>query len=81
MITCRKAAELSSRELDAGLSLAARLAVGVHCVVCGKCRTFRGQVAEVNRVLSEYVTDKVPPGDGLPADARDRIRVKLREKV
>lgn len=81
MITCQRAAEWTSRELDAALGGGRGLALGVHRLLCGKCRRFRTQVAEIDRAVREFVSAGLPTDVHLPDDARERIRQALRDET
>jgi hypothetical protein len=72
MLSCRHATRLISDGLDRSLSLAERLRLGVHLLVCGPCARFRRAARWLHRALAS------PPADvRLPAEARDRIRRAL----
>ena len=79
MISCKRAAEWTSRELDGELSAAPRAVLGVHRLLCGNCRRFRIQLVEVDRAVGEFVTAGLPDAVHLPDDARERIRQALRD--
>ncbi len=81
MISCHRAAELTSRELDQRLPALQELAVGFHRLLCPGCRRYRDQLAEVNRVAGELLAaegDDQPDARTLTEDARERIRHALR---
>ena len=78
MISYRRAAELASKELDTELRAGERVALGFHRLVCGACRRFRGQLAEVDRAVAQTLAG--PAGDpavDLPDAARARIDAAL----
>lgn len=77
MISCKRAAEWTSRELDAGLPLGRRTVLGFHRLLCADCRRFRTQLAEVDRAVGEFVTAGVPEAVHLPEDSKERIKQTL----
>lgn len=79
MITCRRAAEWTSRELDERLSAGRRFALGFHRLVCVQCRRFRDQLAAVDAVAGELLADGVVGSVGLPDAAKERIAQVLKE--
>jgi predicted anti-sigma-YlaC factor YlaD len=79
VISCKRAAELTSRELDTPLPLGTRAVLGFHRLVCAACRRFRGQLAEVDRAVAVYVTTGVAESVHLPDDVRERIVQALRD--
>lgn len=82
MISCKRAAELTSRELDDRLPAGQSFALGFHRLLCVNCRRFRGQLAEVDRAAGEAVSAGACPEDvRLPEVARGRIRHALVEEV
>ena len=82
MMSCRRAAELTSKELDTELRPGERVALGFHRLVCGACRRFRAQLAEIDRAVARTLTG--PAGDAsvaLPAAARARIDAALETEM
>ena len=78
IVTCRRAAELTSRELDTTLTLGVRLAFGTHRLFCTKCRRFRTQLVEIDRALRECLTEFAEAGDeSLPHESKVRIKHAL----
>lgn len=78
MISCRRAAELTSLQLDADLPAGQRLVLGFHRIVCAACRRFRSQLVEIDRATGEFLRSE-PPAEGpeLPDDARARIHSQI----
>lgn len=81
MITCRRAAELISRELDTDLPLHQRVALRVHLFVCGACNRFRRQIAVIDRVATVLMTGSRPLGPGMPAAAKLRLKQVVNERL
>jgi hypothetical protein len=77
VISCRRAAEWTSRELDDGLSGGRRFALGVHRLLCGPCRRFRDQLSEIDRAVGEAITAGEVAAEPLSDDARERMRQAL----
>lgn len=81
MITCKQAVEWTSRELDAALGVGRGFALGFHRLVCGKCRRFRTQLAEIDRAVTAFVTAGVPSSVRLTDDAKERIKQTLHDET
>jgi predicted anti-sigma-YlaC factor YlaD len=81
MITCRRAAELTSRSLDGRLSLAQRALLRLHALTCGGCRRYGDQLRRLHRVLARLVATTAPAGPGLPPAARERLRAAVRRRA
>ena len=82
MISCRRAAELASKELDTELRPRERVALGVHRLVCGACRRFRTQLAEIDRAVTQTLAQTLAgpggnPSVALPDAARARLDAAL----
>ena len=54
-MTCRRAAGLISRQLDADLPPHLRAGLGLHVLLCGACRRFRRQLREIDTAVEELV--------------------------
>ncbi len=80
MITCRRAAEWTSREVDAPLSAGRRFALGLHRFLCPKCRRFATQLAEVDLAVGETIRAAELGSTPLTDEARERMRRALREE-
>ena len=75
-IRCEEASFLTSRELDEPATLAEKLALRGHILVCRSCRRFRRQLLFLQAALHRRSAD--PEGaaagqDVLSPEARDRI--------
>lgn len=79
MISCQRAAAWTSRELDAALNPAARSLLGFHRLVCGNCRRYGRQLAEVDAAVAGFLADGLPEPARLPGEARERITRALRD--
>lgn len=77
MITCQRAVEWTSRELDDRLPAGRRFALGVHRLLCPECRRFREQLAEVDEAVGQFVAAAAASADGLSDEARQRIKAAL----
>jgi predicted anti-sigma-YlaC factor YlaD len=74
--------ELTSKELDAPLSIANRLVMKFHRFACSACRRFRVQLVEVDRMSSKFISEScLPRTVCLPDKAREKIEKVLREAV
>ena len=54
-MTCRRAAELVSRELDLDLPFRQRLGMRLHLLYCNACRRFRRQLGIVDSAVAEFL--------------------------
>ncbi len=77
--SCRRVAELTSKELDAKLRLDERFALGFHRLGCAACRRFRTQVGEIDRVLGEYASEASgAEAVRMPHESKARLKDVLR---
>jgi hypothetical protein len=78
MISCRRAAELTSLQLDTDLGVHQKLALGFHRAVCGPCRRFANQMREVDDATGKFLTGESPAHDEpMPEEMRLRIQSML----
>ena len=78
LFSCRRVAEISSKELDARLKLTELVCAGAHRRMCAPCRRYRAQLRAVDRAARELVRQAPDAGDEhLPAKAKARMRVRL----
>ena len=89
MISCRRATELMSKELDSGLNLWERLLLRTHLMMCGMCVACYEQFKCIGKgvkiiclsasadtgTLSEL--QQLIPEECLPEAARQRIKASL----
>jgi hypothetical protein len=79
MISCRRAVELTTKELDIDLVMMDRLAVGFHRFVCPMCARFRKQIVEVEAAMTEYVQHTGDTANAeLPAETKIRMMQALK---
>lgn len=77
-ISCKEAARLESESKDHPLGVWKRLQLGFHMLMCRLCRTYRAQLdllSRISRQAGDLVMDR--SGEGLPAEARERIKNRL----
>ena len=74
-MTCRRAAELISRELDASLPLPRRAGLGFHTLLCGACRRFRHQLGAIDGAVADALAR--PPAAVLPQTSKDHLRAVI----
>jgi hypothetical protein len=79
-MTCQEAAEWASREFDVGLSTGPRIALGLHRLLCAKCRLVHGQLAMLEDALSDYVQQGLAAAV-LTEQARERIKTELANEL
>ncbi len=79
LISCRRATELTSQELDTELTFHRRFVLGAHRLVCGACRRFRKQLIDIDRALEEFWNETNGPADvRMPDESKTRIREVLK---
>ncbi|QPK64490.1 zf-HC2 domain-containing protein [Methylomonas sp. LL1] len=54
MRSCRDITALVSQGLDKQLSLGERLAIGVHVMMCSRCRNFQSQTRFIRKTAHRY---------------------------
>jgi hypothetical protein len=79
-MTCRRAAELISTELDRSLSLPARAGLLLHTLVCGACRCFRQQLGTIDAAGADFLTT-AGPTVALPDDTKDHLRLLIANRL
>jgi hypothetical protein len=80
MISCRKAAELISRESDARIPLHWQALLRFHLLSCGACRRFRQQLVIMRLALSKLFDDSGnPPGSepALPPASKEHLKALI----
>lgn len=77
MLSCRKAAELTSEALDRKLGLRERAALRLHMFMCRICWHYERQLHFLRRALTR-LADAAEVGERLDPAARERIRDRLR---
>lgn len=58
MITCKEATMLSMQKTEISLSFSDRMRLFMHLLVCQYCRLFNKQNKMIDRLLSNWKTDK-----------------------
>jgi hypothetical protein len=54
MRSCREITALVSRGLDKKLSFGERLAIGMHVMLCSRCRNFQRQTLFIRKAAQRY---------------------------
>lgn len=79
-VSCRRAAQMISRELDEPLRRGERFALGVHRFLCTDCRRFSTQLGEVEDSWRSFVRDDADDtGEAMPVEVKARIEAHVRE--
>ena len=74
-MTCRRAAELISGELDAPLSLYRQVGIAFHTLACTKCRRYRRQTSAVEEAVGAYFgRSTAGHAASLPEPAKERLK-------
>ena len=79
MLSCKEVSLLMSKQCDARLTWAERLAVHAHLLYCRGCARVKDQL-QFLRVASRRLATGTATGTGLSRDARDRIRARLQDR-
>ena len=78
MITCRRATELISKELDTELPLAQRVGLEIHSLVCSGCRRYRRQLSAVDNAVRELLAAPASDRDAaLSAASKESLKAAL----
>ena len=83
MITCRRAAELISQELDTDLRFHQRIVLRFHKLACGGCRRFWRQIVAVDAAVEEFFAQS-RPGDAeatLPATSKVQLKLLIDQRL
>ncbi len=81
MITCRRATEWTSQEVDEPLAAGRRFALGFHRFLCPKCRRFATQLAEMDRAVGDTIRSAELESAPLSDRARERMQSAIREEL
>jgi len=54
MRSCREITALVSKGLDKKLSLGERMAIGIHVMLCSRCRNFQSQTQFIRKAAQRY---------------------------
>lgn len=81
LFSCRRAAELCSRELAVRLKVPERLGLTGHLLMCQACRRFRVQVREIDRQVGEYVGGADGGTETLPPDTKAEMKRTLKPEA
>lgn len=73
-LSCEESSRMLSDSLDRELSRTEKTALTLHNVICRSCKRFNGQLTFLRRIARE---DSVESSEGMPDDARERIRRAL----
>ena len=84
MITCKRATELISKEMDEPLTIKEGLELKLHLFICEFCEKFKQQLKLIRRALFHISSEKIL-GEGMEQNnssenAKDRIKQKLRQQ-
>lgn len=75
--SCKKATELMAESRERPLTWPERIRLHVHLALCLPCRRFRRQLAALLDAV-RALSDEVSGDERLSAEARDRIRARLK---
>jgi hypothetical protein len=78
---CREASRAQSEMLDYSIPASRRLGLRLHLAVCGWCRRYGKQIKTLHQAARDHpenLAESAP--HGLPIEARERIKQRLRER-
>src|SRR5664279_3483065 len=79
--SCKDATRLQSQAMDRKLSLFERFGLRLHLVLCKGCRRYGNQLSFLRSVTHQCEKDgNLQKAQGLSAEARERIKQKLRSR-
>jgi len=81
MMTCSEAARLISEQKDHKLGLKDRLGLRMHLVMCRMCTAYQKKLEIISRLArqaGEFVLGDEPSAVALSANARERMKDKLK---
>jgi hypothetical protein len=78
-MTCRRAAELISEELDTNLPLRQQIGLGFHTLLCVACRRYRRQIGVVEEAVEEFLESAAPGNSDatLSASSKEHLKVVI----
>lgn len=80
MLSCKETSLLVSESFDRRLSWRERIALRMHLLVCGACRTFANQMAFLRTAARRFGRGAdAPESLRLSPGARERIARRLRD--
>ena len=80
--TCAEMSRLTSRALEQPLTIKTRLKIRLHFVICAWCRRYFEQINFLHTAaprLGLQLGDL--PGRGMPLEAKQRIKLKLKANL
>jgi hypothetical protein len=82
-MTCRRAAELISLQLDIDLPAHRLAGLAIHTLLCGACRRFRRQLVVVDEAAGGLLGGSASgaAGASLPAATREHLEVLIRQEL
>ncbi|MFT7560122.1 MAG: hypothetical protein ACI93R_002037 [Flavobacteriales bacterium] len=60
MHNCKDISEMVSKSQDENLSLAKRLSIKIHLILCKKCRNFKDNADTVRKAMQEFNSQDKP---------------------
>jgi hypothetical protein len=78
-MTCRRAAELISEDLDTNLPPHQRAGLGFHTLLCGACRRYRRQLGAVEEAVAEFFASAGSgnPAATLPPSSKEHLKAVI----
>lgn len=79
MMSCRRAAELISADLDGLIVFHQRAGLGLHTLVCTSCRRLKVQLGAVDDVVGRYFATAQPVvlANMLPDAAKEQLKAVI----
>jgi hypothetical protein len=81
MISCRRASEWISQDLDRSLTSGRRVVLNFHRFLCKSCRRFGQQLVDMDDVVKDAIEQGELTAEPLSDSARERIRQTLSDET
>jgi hypothetical protein len=82
MLSCRDVTQLISQSMDTTLPIGKRMGVRIHLLICKFCKRYERQLLLIRETLRRHAATEDhperPAGELLSPEARDRIKISLR---
>lgn len=81
MISCRKAAELTEKDLAGELGLLGRMQLKIHRQMCDACRRYGWQTKEIDELLRKHTTSYREQSEKQVSDVPKELEERIKDKL